>query len=375
MDWANRFPYLVPVWQSISNHNLYKKDVNNVDPNFDIDFGGIGTFNDINFKNYKKLPYKLNKPMLPFYVNNDRSCTKFYAFNCLAFSSKRNILFSSTENQINHFVLNIENEDSTAEHEFAIGQKSNINPFSYKISNISTHSGFIFNYVCNYLILILIADLEPVNYILDIRLYENSNDLELLVQSRDCLNILKYQNDLEELPELKTRLKYNTVHKFFPCSQSYLNTYDRNLEFSELMLTSFLENDKIYRWNIETNELFIENTLGVDVNDAKNRLISIKFLNNLNPFLYIYGTHSNIFLGDIRQKIDGSKTNSISLLKTNEFLYFKQFELIQSFIDNPCESHQFITSSDFHINFFDLRYPNKNVSSFLFPINYCLFFQ
>lgn len=151
MDWANRFPYLVPVWQSISNHNLYKKDVNDIDPNFDIDFGGIGTFNDINFKNYKRLSYKLKKPMLPFFVNNNRICSKFYAYNCLAFSPKRNVLFSSTENSINHFVLkkksiiDLINEDLNDDHEFAIGEKSNINPFSYNISKISTQTGLNFN--------------------------------------------------------------------------------------------------------------------------------------------------------------------------------------------------------------------------------------
>lgn len=200
---------------------------------------------------------------------------------------------------------------------------------------------------------------------MDIRVYETENDLELLAQSRDCLNILTYQHNPEELPELKSKIKFNTCDNFFPSSQSFLNTYDRNLEFLEQILTSFVENDKIYRYNIETNDLLIENALGFDVNVSKNRLINIKFLNNLNPFLYIYGTHSNIFLGDTRQKIDGSKTNAISLLKTDEFFYFKPFELIQTFTDNPCESHQFITTSDFHINFFDLRYPNKNVSCLL----------
>ncbi|KPM07043.1 hypothetical protein QR98_0055250 [Sarcoptes scabiei] len=95
--------------------------------------------------------------------------------------------------------------------------------------------------------------------------------------------------------------------------------------------------------------------------DARDMIINLEFMKNLNPFIYLYGTHRNISLGDLREKISSNRYDSVHLVGSENFLHFKHFELFHSFLVNPLERHQFITVSDFNINVFDIRYPNKNL--------------
>lgn len=143
MDWCNRFPYLVPVWHSLSSQNLRISNDNRIDPNLNIELGGIGTYDDIYYKQYQRLPYRIDRPTLPFFINNDdHSHAKFSAHNCLAFCPKRKILFSSKHGQIN--VLNLKQSDNTNNggHRFTAEQSSSANPFVYGFMKKATRSSF-----------------------------------------------------------------------------------------------------------------------------------------------------------------------------------------------------------------------------------------
>ncbi|KAH9529069.1 uncharacterized protein LOC124492389 [Dermatophagoides farinae] len=343
MDWCNRFPYLVPVWHSLSSQNLRISNDNRIDPNLNIELGGIGTYDDIYYKQYQRLPYRIDRPTLPFFINNDdHSHAKFSAHNCLAFCPKRKILFSSKHGQIN--VLNLKQSDNTNNggHRFTAEQSSSVNPFVYDIDDVCTKK--------------LTND-----YILGLRLYEKSDQIELLTYSRKSFAIFKYESSYG----IKDRLspitnRFNSLH-FFPSHDSLLNTWDRSPDFYQQFLTTYIDNPIIYRSDIEKHTLVVENTINVDIFQPRNQFIHLEYMKNFNPFLYLYGTHENIWLGDTRVKMSGEKKQPKPLINSKEFVFFKPFELFQTFHVNPVDPHQFITTSDFNINFFDLRYPNKNL--------------
>lgn len=149
----------------------------------------------------------------------------------------------------------------------------------------------------------------------------------------------------------------------FPSKDSLLDHWDRNADIANEFLASFVECNSIYRWNLEEDKGSIEITLDNDQSDNANNLINLQWAKSLNPFLFYYGTHNEIFIGDFRENMDGSKKASLSIQKVQNCFHFRdKAELFQSFVINPVEPHQLVTSSDFNINFLDIRYPNKNVS-------------
>ena len=168
MDWCSRFPYLVPVWHSLSSQNLNLTE-NQIDPNLCIEFGGIGTYDDMYLKQYKQLPYRIDRPTLPFFIDSDNhSYSKLSAYNCLAFCSKLNTLFSSKHGKINVLTLKKTVNESNDGHRFTVERSSSVSPFVYDIDNIW-------------------AEQVTNDNILNLRLYENGDQIELLTHSRQSL--------------------------------------------------------------------------------------------------------------------------------------------------------------------------------------------
>lgn len=153
LNWTNGFPYLVPVWHSLHYRDLYTGTENNIDPNLEIDIGGIGSFNDIHHKYYRRLPYKIKRHMLPFWVDSDRQNSKYSSNNCLTYDRKRNIFFSSKYNKLTGFKLNLdENRFDTnfdfnvnTDHRFSENESSSLNPFLYNIDNFFVFKGLFTN--------------------------------------------------------------------------------------------------------------------------------------------------------------------------------------------------------------------------------------
>lgn len=149
-SWIDQLPYLVPVWHSVATSSLWKTYQNTMDLNLDIDFGGIGMFNDVYHKKCQRLNYRITRPPLPFFVEPSRDFSKFSGKNCLAISAQRNVLFSSKFNKINGFRLEIDEErfgpvagegDSNCQHQFSVNEKSDVNPFGHSVVNISAFTG------------------------------------------------------------------------------------------------------------------------------------------------------------------------------------------------------------------------------------------
>ncbi|KAH9423124.1 uncharacterized protein LOC113793197 [Dermatophagoides pteronyssinus] len=342
MDWCSRFPYLVPVWHSLSSQNLNLTE-NQIDPNLCIEFGGIGTYDDMYLKQYKQLPYRIDRPTLPFFIDSDNhSYSKLSAYNCLAFCSKLNTLFSSKHGKINVLTLKKTVNESNDGHRFTVERSSSVSPFVYDIDNIW-------------------AEQVTNDNILNLRLYENGDQIELLTHSRQSLALFNYRSAYEIEERLSLITNRFKSSRFFPSSDSLLNVLDRSSDFHQEILTTFIDNPIIYRSDIEKQTMFEENMINVEINQPRNHFIHLEYMKNFNPFLYLYGTHQNIWLGDTRIKISGEKKQSKPIINSKDFPFFKPFELFHTFRVNPVDPHQFITTSDFNINFFDLRYPKKNL--------------
>lgn len=212
---------------------------------------------------------------------------------------------------------------------------------------------------------------KPCEHILEIRLEEGDNqELKVWCQTRTSLKEYKCHLQIAEEDEMKSfdfKLEHDinaTSKALFPSENSLLNFWDRNDYVTEDFLASFVENNSIYKWNIEANKYMIESTVNSSNHSVNsNNFIGLQWAKTLNPFLYFYGTHNDIFLGDTRSNLNGSERTSQNIINAQSFPYFKDpIELFQTFTTNPTENHQIITSSDFSINFFDIRYPGRNVS-------------
>ena len=155
--WSDRLPYLVPVWHSLSQQNITSSSQNFMDPNLDIDFGGIGMYNNTAQRQYQRIKYKVNRPAMPFYMDSRRLVGTQAGRNCLAYSSKRSILFSCHQNEIQGIQVDVDEKrflsddvhdvDCNYSHRFnSQSQPANGNPFCFSTENI---------WKCNYYILIL----------------------------------------------------------------------------------------------------------------------------------------------------------------------------------------------------------------------------
>lgn len=387
--WSDQFPYLVPIWHSLSNQNLLNAKQNSVDLNLVIDFGGVGMYNKTVLRDYNPLQFTTNRPSLPFYVKPKLQKNICQAGrNCLAFSSDQKVLFSANQGSIDailvsiddkRFQYNLNDVDYNFNHRFTDKKHSRKNPFCF-ITEELWHLSGKYDQNCSVFIVLLFMLIlltessvdKPSEHILEIRLEERENqELKLWSHSRTSLKGYKYSTfvDVEnnDLRMCDLSLEHDlsaTSSALFPSENSLLNHWDRNDYVTEDFLTSFVENNNIYKWNIEANKFFIENKVNPTsplINS--NNLIGIQWAKALNPFLYFYGTHNDIFLGDTRSNMNGSQKMSQTVMNAQKFSHFKNpIELFQTFIANPVEHHQIITSSDFSINFLDIRYPGKNVS-------------
>ena len=153
--WSAQFPYLVPVWHSLAQRNTTHNTTNSYDPNLNIDIGGIGFYNGISHKKNTKLTYNITKPTLPFYLSATRTHCPHATRNCLAFSSKHNIMCSYNKNQFHILKLDINKHSSDYEanltnlHLFSDNQRSNINPFIFNLNaiwNLKGNFSYIFIY-------------------------------------------------------------------------------------------------------------------------------------------------------------------------------------------------------------------------------------
>lgn len=189
------------------------------------------------------------------------------------------------------------------------------------------------------------------------KLYDCSNNLQLVTHSRKSLTIMDFSDDLK----FETQFVIDSANL---SSKNNLNfdCWDRNTAFGEDFLVTFLDDDGIFRINTVENSYSLEKNLGVDISENKNKFIGINWINELNPFTYFYGTHREICLGDVREDIQGKKKSSLSIVKVEDFIYYKQYELLQKFIPSLIDCHQLIAATDFNITFFDIRYLGRNVS-------------
>lgn len=149
--WSDRLPYLVPVWHSISQRDLSSNSQNFFDPNLDIDFGGIGMYNQIPQRHYRRLQYKIKRPMLPFYIEPRRIGSNQERRNCLAFSTNRDLLFSYNHSQIRSISVGINEKpfqwehddvDCHSLHKYSENRRpSKSNPFCFHTKNIWNLNG------------------------------------------------------------------------------------------------------------------------------------------------------------------------------------------------------------------------------------------
>lgn len=147
--WSDRFPYLVPVWHSLSQRNLSSNSANYIDPNLAIDFGGIGMYKETIHRRNQRLVYSVNRPTLPFYVSPVRGSNRI-GRNCLAYSAKKNILFSCHNQEIHGLNVNIDerqfkhdtdNIKSNTPHLFSVNYISKTNPFRFHVDHIWNFKG------------------------------------------------------------------------------------------------------------------------------------------------------------------------------------------------------------------------------------------
>lgn len=390
--WSDRFPYLVPIWHSLSNQNLLNAKQNSIDLNLVIDFGGVGMYNKTILRDYNSLQFTTNRPSLPFYIKPKLQKNICQAGrNCLAFSSDQKVLFSANQGNIDailvtlddkRFQYNLNDVDFNFNHRFTDLKESRKNPFCFHTKEIWHLTGkyylscSVFLLIDLLLMCILLTETskndKPSEHILEIRLEERENqELNIWSHSRTSLKRYKFRtytdDENDDLKMCDLNMEHDisaTSSALFPSENSLLNYWDRNDSVTEDFLTSFVENNIIYKWNIEANKHVIENTvIPTSPLSNSNNLIGIQWAKALNPFLYFYGTHNDIFLGDTRSNMNGSQKMSQTIMNAQKFSHFKNpIELFQTFIANPVEHHQIITSSDFSINFLDIRYPGKNVS-------------
>lgn len=365
--WSDRLPHLVPIWHSLSNQNLQNFSENSIDLNLALDFGGTGFYNQTALRHYQPLQFSTNRPTLPFYIkprSQENVCQA--TRNCLTFSNKHKVLFSANQAKIsgisvsidsNRFQHNSNDVNYNFAHQFSDKNTSRKNPFCFHAENIW---GFT----------------EPPKnntsseHILEIRLEEHDNqEIKLWSQTRTSLKEYKCHPQNDEDNDLKS-FNFELVNDIsavskalFPTENSFLNFWDRNDFVTEDFLATFVESNIIYRWNVEANKYMVANTVDPSSHLANtNNFIGLQWAKELNPFLYFYGTHNDIFLGDTRTNLDGSQRMSQTIMNAQKFPHFKDpIELFQTFTDNPANNHQIITSSDFSINFFDIRYSGKNI--------------
>lgn len=144
--WSDRFPYLVPIWHSLSNQNLQNFAENSIDLNLALDFGGTGFYNQTALRNYQPLQFSTNRPTLPFYVkprSHENACQA--SRNCLAFSNNHKLLFSANQAKIScisvsidsdRFQFNLNDVDHNFKHQFTNEKTSRSNPFCFHAENI-----------------------------------------------------------------------------------------------------------------------------------------------------------------------------------------------------------------------------------------------
>lgn len=370
MSWCTSFPYLVPVWHSLGQHSLSPKAENAFDHSYDIDFGGMGVFNGTAYKHYRTLPYRILRPVLPFWLETDRFYSQFSARNCLAFDQKRKLLFASRFNAINGFRLEVDptrfntqhtEVDVHRPHRLSEHGSLSVNPFCHGIAEYHSHKG---EYHCVLLPYQAHCSVDCRNEnILEMKVFEGAEGGQLMCQSRSDLSIYSYPDQLDTGLHCVTRLDPASL---FPDSAFRLDYWDRSVTFPEDLLTTMVDEASIFRVNLEVGKATVENSLGFDISENRNRFIGVEWVDSLNPFTYYFGTHEEIGLGDTRQNMRASTNVSLSLMQPKHFLYYKHFELLHTFTASLLDPHQLVVATDFNLNFFDIRYLNKNVSVLLY---------
>ncbi|KAI2799994.1 hypothetical protein BLOT_012206 [Blomia tropicalis] len=354
--WTDEFPYLVPVWKSAHQYLGLDTEVD-YDPNIPIDFGGIGMYGEIYHRKNRRLTYQLYRPTLPFYIYEKRIKNKLASWNSLALlnaQDENSTLYSYFDGKLRGIELNIDAErfQTLNPHEFNCDHYHHLN--SNHVTNVlplAFHAEDCWE--------IEIFERNPNGHVLDISLFKNNQLIQLMAHSRDSLKI--YRCDDEQTYErLCLIIEINQSNKLFPQNDSELDYWDRNFELPESFLVSFIDNHQLFHWNVDQcKSSTIKNFKNPEESDNRFNTIGIQWANEFNPFLYYYSTHNELSMGDIR--VNSTDHTPISIKADDFFYVHKDMELFQSFIQNPMDLHQLIVSSDFNVNFLDIRYPKRSV--------------
>lgn len=340
--WSTRLPYIVPIWHQFGQRNVNPSQTFN--HNLELDCGGIGMYKTTEFKKITPCPYQIDNPMLPYFVAPYRHHSE-HVSNCLAYCSGISVLFSTKYNRI--YAHQLEENSDNIPHNFTYQNSFNSSPFQRNIINISKYQVGNIDRTKRYFKLIVCDD-------------ETSSEslTKLLAITRESMQLLTFSTDDDKFILL---LEVAAGSPLFPQEKSRLNFVDRNQIKEEEYLVGFFRDSHTYRWDIERECLLIDYDLKLDLNNNVNQFIGLQWAINLNPFLYFCGTHATIGLLDTR--VDNSKQNSMSVIVDyHEFPGSIKEEVFKTFTTCKLEPHQIITASDFKLNFFDVRYPNANVS-------------
>lgn len=339
--WSARLPYIVPVWHQLGQRNVHPNQT--FDMNLELDVGGIGMYGTTEYKKLTPCPYQIDRPMLPYFVAPYRHHSE-HVGNCLAYCPRNSILFSTKYNRIYAHQL-VENVDQSA-HSFAYQHSVNPSPF---LRNIAKSARF------------QVGKIHKTKRFFELKVCDTETSegtTDLLAISRESMKLLTYspsdqKSDLALEVDLKSPL--------FPQKNSRLNFVERNQIKQEEYLVGFFRDGHTYRWDVEREHLSIDYDLKLDFAEKVSKFVGLQWAVDLNPFLYFCGTHSTIGLLDTR--VDNADHNSMLVVADYQrFPGSSKNEIFQAFTTCKLEPHQVITSTDFKINFLDIRYPNVNVS-------------
>ena len=170
--------------------------------------------------------------------------------------------------------------------------------------------------------------------------------------------------DCDQYGNLTSRFKYSQGSELFKLGEE-LESCDMNYDFQELLLVNHRNDNTVYTYDSTYDRVAYRNNSIPPDQDNRNHLIDVRWTENHNPFIYFFGTHRELFIGDIREH------DSRRLAKSNSNLNLRGFEYFQTMAQNPVEGNQLIVATDLSIVFYDMRFPNKNVRVIIFPFFYC----